>query len=612
MASGALNVDKSRGERKLVKRNRVKQVSVPQSCSQAVRSSEEDDFSHLFRANEEWYDASGGNRRQDDDNLVDGDEEIETNGLDSVFTGSHSYLVINVSALKTRKEIRKWKRRLTDELEQVRDMARQLEDQYSNMGGLEQMMADEVASRIENTTQDCSEVAPVHQQDDLFVSLSCRGGHKSAKKLKKAPKTNMEIDVLVSKKGVPASMNAGKPATGISQSDKGNYVVQAFKSCKSLLRQLMKHKFAWVFSVPVDAERFHLYDYHAIIKHPMDLGTVKDRLTTNWYESPMEFAEDVRLTFRNAMTYNPKSHDVHLMAERLLEIFEKKWLGIEDKYSCDMMASVGSDVDMVAPTSERIPHPSTSTPSMRISEAFESSYSETPASSAPPGQQVVPNLLEVQRTTPSLCTLDALESSPDKTPVNSSSPGQDVIPEMPEVLRTSPSTRTMNALESHSNEMPVNCPSLIQETVPEIPEIHKDMSFEEKLKLNACIQELPSIKLGGVVDIIKKRNAALFQNEDEVELDINCLDAETLWELETFVLECNGDLGTAKRKGENSYQTSTELDYVPIEEGASKVPRRFNEQFSAHMQRHTAIGIKSSNSGNYLYSSSRDVDHFRY
>lgn len=35
---------------------------------------------------------------------------------------------------------------------------------------------------------------------------------------------------------------------------------------------------------------------------------------------------DVRLTFRNAMTYNPKGRDVYVIVEQLLQIFEEKWV----------------------------------------------------------------------------------------------------------------------------------------------------------------------------------------------------------------------------------------------------------------------------------------------
>ncbi|KAH0725151.1 hypothetical protein KY284_001016 [Solanum tuberosum] len=59
----------------------------------------------------------------------------------------------------------------------------------------------------------------------------------------------------------------------------------------------MKHKHGWVFNEPVNVKGLGLHDYHAIIKHPRDLGTIKARLSQNLYKSPKEFAEDVRLVF---------------------------------------------------------------------------------------------------------------------------------------------------------------------------------------------------------------------------------------------------------------------------------------------------------------------------
>ncbi|CAA3005220.1 transcription factor GTE4-like [Olea europaea subsp. europaea] len=108
---------------------------------------------------------------------------------------------------------------------------------------------------------------------------------------------------------------------------------QVFRSCSNLLQRLMKHKHGWVFNKPVNAKALGLRDYHDIIKHPMDLGTIKNRLSQNWYKSPREFAKDVRLVFQNAVIYNPKGQGVQIMAEWLLEIFEERWAVIEAEYN---------------------------------------------------------------------------------------------------------------------------------------------------------------------------------------------------------------------------------------------------------------------------------------
>lgn len=45
-------------------------------------------------------------------------------------------------------------------------------------------------------------------------------------------------------------------------------------------------------------------DYFLIVKHPMDLGTVQDKLKRNLYPTPDEFAADMRLVFSNCRLYN--------------------------------------------------------------------------------------------------------------------------------------------------------------------------------------------------------------------------------------------------------------------------------------------------------------------
>jgi hypothetical protein len=59
-----------------------------------------------------------------------------------------------------------------------------------------------------------------------------------------------------------------------------------------------------------------------IVKHPMDLGTITDKLEANSYSSHEEFAADMNLVFNNAMAYNPAIHNVHKAAATLKEEFE--------------------------------------------------------------------------------------------------------------------------------------------------------------------------------------------------------------------------------------------------------------------------------------------------
>ena len=73
---------------------------------------------------------------------------------------------------------------------------------------------------------------------------------------------------------------------------------------KVVLKTLWRHQFAWPFHQPVDSVQLNLPDYYKIIKHPMDMGTIKKRLESNYYYSAQECIQDFQRMFTNCYTYN--------------------------------------------------------------------------------------------------------------------------------------------------------------------------------------------------------------------------------------------------------------------------------------------------------------------
>ncbi|GAB2243351.1 hypothetical protein Droror1_Dr00020126 [Drosera rotundifolia] len=71
-----------------------------------------------------------------------------------------------------------------------------------------------------------------------------------------------------------------------------------------LLKQMKSHKYGWVFNPPVDVVKLGIPDYFQIIKHLMDLGTIKGKMSSCECSNPMNFAANVRLIFSNALTYD--------------------------------------------------------------------------------------------------------------------------------------------------------------------------------------------------------------------------------------------------------------------------------------------------------------------
>lgn len=76
------------------------------------------------------------------------------------------------------------------------------------------------------------------------------------------------------------------------------------------------------FRIPVDPDLLNipvgvlacltcLQDYFDIIKMPMDLSTIRDKLDNGHYKNPWEFCDDMWLMFDNAWLYNRKNSKVY-------------------------------------------------------------------------------------------------------------------------------------------------------------------------------------------------------------------------------------------------------------------------------------------------------------
>lgn len=197
------------------------------------------------------------------------------------------------------------KRRLRLELEQIRLLKKKVELQRSN--GVTVSSSSDILS--------CSNGQNGSHIENLRKSSASKGKNANP---------------IVSKTGWNRS-SSGRFEPENQNSAPSTTSVLLMKQCETLLKRLMSHQYGWVFSTPVDVVKLNIPDYLNVIKHPMDLGTVKSNIASGCYSSPLEFLADVRLTFTNAMTYNPPKNDVHVMADTLNKFFEVRWKAIEKK-----------------------------------------------------------------------------------------------------------------------------------------------------------------------------------------------------------------------------------------------------------------------------------------
>lgn len=134
----------------------------------------------------------------------------------------------------------------------------------------------------------------------------------------------------------PGANKRGPPGVIEGQKEKRQRMDRSVtQQCSGILKKLMAHPAGWVFNQPVDPVALNIPDYFSIISEPMDLGTIKSKLEKNLYFRAEEFADDVRLTFSNAMIYNPPSNNVHLMAKELNNIFNTRWESAGEKWNCE-------------------------------------------------------------------------------------------------------------------------------------------------------------------------------------------------------------------------------------------------------------------------------------
>ncbi|CAO1625272.1 unnamed protein product [Sympodiomycopsis kandeliae] len=107
-------------------------------------------------------------------------------------------------------------------------------------------------------------------------------------------------------------------AAGMTQTD--------LTACRNALKKIQASRHATMFIHPVDPVRDGAPNYHKIIKEPMDLSTMENKLEAGLYADRFAFEKDFELLVRNAKTYTPDpTAFVHKEAEALHKAFTTLW-----------------------------------------------------------------------------------------------------------------------------------------------------------------------------------------------------------------------------------------------------------------------------------------------
>jgi bromodomain-containing factor 1 len=101
---------------------------------------------------------------------------------------------------------------------------------------------------------------------------------------------------------------------------------QWHKMCFKLLKNVLRDKDVKMFKDPVNPVVLNIPDYPKFVRHPMDFGTIDQRLNSEpcYYTNPHDFIADMRMVFRDCYVYNQAHTHVWKLAEALSRKFEEQ------------------------------------------------------------------------------------------------------------------------------------------------------------------------------------------------------------------------------------------------------------------------------------------------
>lgn len=95
------------------------------------------------------------------------------------------------------------------------------------------------------------------------------------------------------------------------------------KFAQDFTNYLLNHPLTILFRDPVDPEKDQVPDYLDIVKNPMDLSTIKEKLNTKAYSDSFEWKEDIMRIWQNATDYHSKKKTTKYIVD-YAKFFQRK------------------------------------------------------------------------------------------------------------------------------------------------------------------------------------------------------------------------------------------------------------------------------------------------
>ncbi|XP_026555873.1 bromodomain testis-specific protein [Pseudonaja textilis] len=329
-------------------------------------------------------------------------------------------------------------------------------------------------------------------------------------------------------------------------------LIEPLEYCNEILIELMSNQhaaYAWPFYKPVEITALDAEEYPNIMKCPMDLGTIKNKLDNCEYKDTQEFAADIRLMFMNYYRCHSPDHEIVSMARKLQDVFEMMFARIPDE----------------PPAGRHLLHSTTRSPTSVSTDSSSnvSSDESSEKEQAKRFEELQEQLKAVHQQLQALA-----KTSVPKLKKKKGKSKKEKCKSKPKIKSAIQKSRKTKRLKK---KMSLNAHSKKSQQQKELAgfksedeDTAKPMTYDEKRQLSLNINKLPGDKLSRIVYIIQSRESSLRDsNLEEIEIDFESLKASTLRALEKYVL-------TSLRKRPKKHYAKKPKDQFTLEKTQSQ------------------------------------------
>lgn len=285
--------------------------------------------------------------------------------------------------------------------------------------------------------------------------------------------------------------------------------------CINILNKLSKYHISIMFSNPVDPLRDQCPDYLQVIRHPMDLGTVRENIQNGNYSNVEQFKKDVNLIWENCYRYNGRESFMGMMAKQLQSTFKE----LSEFLSSNDIVSWAFELDHLKNEVNKIAKSSGKTESIPQFSPIISSTS--------PKKPISRQTAEIPSLPLSRSATRSFSSEKEDTATSEST-----------VISIRRSTSKKIPLSSEISKI-INSIEVVDGTESSLPRY----SLEEQQKLVDDVNSIYDVNIiHKIINMIKQNNSDLSLEEndfDEVEVKISEIKQSTLIQIREYLDSLN-------------------------------------------------------------------------